>query len=788
MNHSLQTVIVGRFAEGRKGAVQRPPAIMKRKLLVCMLIAATLSALACLALAEVDPIVCNMEVTPQNLTGPGPVSITISISNSGDTDMKDPVILYNPINQLVKDFGDNGAALLKAGETKTWTGNWDVNQRTLENGSVVFFVKYTLYHDNGSSYSQSQPIRGKIAYQAADAGIDVKRTISPGTAREGQTVTVKYDIINTGTVSLQNVTVQEHSNINKTAQKIAELKAGETAQVKFPVTMGKKNLISEAVIAYQIAGSSGKETVKVEAATIVYGDPAMTAKLTSSAKGVTTNGKVTLTLELTNKGNVDYSDLRVTDPTLGEVFSNQSLAKNGTLKLEKEITLTKTTDYQFTITAIDNTGTEVSLATDSLTLTAVEPNQSLHLTVVANPDRTEVYEQPGRVRFSVVITNDSQMDAKNVDILHGDTKIYTFSSIAAGQTRSLTRDAALSMPGKYQFTASAKDALDNSLTFKSNEMQIAFSVPTPAPETPTPVPDPTAEPVFIPMTMPPIRDQSIGTIPKIIRSVLFPVLIICGLLLIACMVVLVIATKRRAEQKKASEAAYDHLERAKRRDYVTPAESEEQDAAVNIGKEKLSPDKQTASKAPVMRAGGLDHEKTKVPLDDVELPHMKYVRDAYDRKAIPEMKRQTPPTIYDDDLYGGHDVFDKKEQEGVLYEESYEDAYGAGDSYPYSQEGDDQDQDGYADSPQHNGSGRGYAEEYNDLYQEGYGDYSKEDQGGEEETLHTDDRVSDSFDPEPTSFHNSFDEGVSPDTGKEPPKRRATSRSARETKGKELGL
>lgn len=782
----MRTVIVGRFAEGRKGAPSRPRAIMKRKALVSMLLMALLSAWTCFALAETDPIVCTMEVSPQNLTAPGPVNITISISNSGDTDMKDPVILYNPINQLVTDFGDNGTAILKAGETKTWTGSWDVNQRTLENGSVVFFVKYTLYKDNGDSYSQSQPIRGKIGYQAADAGIDVKRTISPGTARKGQTVTVKYDIINTGTVSLTNIIVQEHNTINKTPQKIAELKAGETAQVKFPVTMGKKDLTSQAVISYQTAESSTKETVEVAASTIVYGEPAMNAKLTASAKGVAVNGKVTLTLELSNKGNVDYSDLRVTDPTLGEVFSNQSLTKDGSLKLEKEITLTQTTEYQFTITAIDNTGTEVSLATDSLTLTAVDPDQSLHLVVEANPDRTEVYEQPGRVRFSVSVTNDSQVDAKDVEILHGTTRIYTFPSIPAGETRKLTRDAALSMAGKYQFTASTKDALDNTLTFPSNEMRIAFSVPTPAPATPTPAPNPTVEPVFVPQTMPPIRDQSIGRIPKIIQSILLPVLIISGLLLIGSAVLLAIATKRRAEQKKASEAAYDHLERSKRRDYVSPAEVEE--TAEEEGKKaKDAADAPPALKSGAKRRDSLDHDKTEVPLDDVELPHMKYVRDAYDRKASLEVseKRRSASSLYDEeDLYGAQDVFADQEQEGVMYEEPYDDAYSDTDDYAYEQEAGDQD--GYGDTRQGT-SGRGYAEEYSDEYQDEYSDSDEGDQ--EEKKLEgndRDERFSDPYEEEPRSSVDSYGDEDTPRLEEAPPPRRA-GRAKRETQGRELG-
>ena len=163
------------------------------------------------------------------------------------------------------------------------------------------------------------------------------------------------------------------------------------------------------------------------------------------------------------------------------MFTNQELAADGTLTLEKAVTLLDTTEYQFTITAIDNTGTEVSLLTDSLTITAVDESKLVHLTLVAAADRTEVYTDPGIVRFTLTVENDSEVDATEVVISEANTELYTFASIPAGETRTLTRDAAVSMAGKYQFTAVTVDALENTNTFASNEIQIAFSVPTARP-------------------------------------------------------------------------------------------------------------------------------------------------------------------------------------------------------------------------------------------------------------------------------------------------------------------
>lgn len=632
---------------------------MKRKLLVAALLLAAAILMGGVALAADDPIVCSMEVSPSSLAAPGDVTVTITVSNSGDTDMKDPLTLYSPTSEIVSDFGDKGSVTLKAGEVKTWTGTWAVNQRTLDNGQIVFFVKYFLYKDNGEKEAQSQPIRGKLNATEAKTAIEVKRTISPGTAREGQDVTILYDIVNTGTVPLKSVTITESKDVAKKAVSVAEeLKPGEAAQVKFPVTMGKKNLVSSATITYLSGDSKEKQTQKVDEQTITYGEAALTAKLTASSKGVAINGKVTLTLELKNGGNVNYTDVRVSDKTLGEVFTNQELAAGGSLKLEKEITLTQTTDYQFKIVAIDNTGTEVTLDSDSITISAVDPSKMVHLNVTAAADRTEVYTQPGIVRFTVTVENDSEIDAKDVTVYHGGVRIYTFPSIPAGQSRKLTRDAALSMAGKYQFTAVTVDALQNSNSFVSNEIQIAFEVPTPAPATPTPPAVPTAEPTYQMVTVPKMNDPSVAPLAKTFARVFLPMMYIAIILLAGAGVLLALATKKRIDQKRASEAALDHLDRAKRRDYATPGEEEEE-----------APPQPAKPAAPAPSAPPRKQEAVPKaePAEDIELPHMKYVRNAYQRSATDRAGGYGKSSIYDEDPLVSGDVGGAKADDEDLY-------------------------------------------------------------------------------------------------------------------------
>lgn len=644
-------------AEGRKGDPPIAQVDMRRKVIAAILVAALSLAICLVAQAEDEsPIKCTIEVSSSKLTGPSPVDVTISISNTSEDEI--PVTLKAPDRKNVADFGKDGEATLAAGDTKTWKGTWNVTDQQLENGEIYFYLYYEYTDEYGQVAEMGMNIIQKISKEGTAVDLSITRSVSPTTAREGQTVTILYDITNTGNVQLNKINVKENSSISKKTGSMEKLEPGQRAQIKFEVKMAKKDLTSGATVTYTPEGEKKSQKKTVEDLKIVYGEPKMTAKLTASAKGVIQGGTFVLTLQLENESKtVEYTDLRVTDPQLGELFSNQTLGAKGSatgkLTLTKELTLAETTTYQFTITAIDNATNEITLTSDSITVTAVDPNKVVHLTLNATSDRVEVYELPGLVRFAIELTNDSDVDATDVTLYHGTTKLSTIASLPAGQTRLFHRDAAISQAGKYQFTASLTDALGDTKSFTSNELQIIYSIPTPAPATPLPAYMQTAEPTFQPATYPSISDPSIGKSFKSIWNIGLYMAIAAGVLLVGCLALLLIAAKKRMDRKRASDAAYDHLERARRRDYVAPAEQEGVSAKV------LGRDDQAPATTDSADADTLD-------IDGEELPHVKYARNAVERQQkTDELQDDASYLDYgeDDVLTGGYD-----EDSSMLYE------------------------------------------------------------------------------------------------------------------------
>ena len=537
--------------------------IRKRLLLALVLGIALVLLCASAALAD-DPMKVSMELSTNKFSAPKSITVSITVTNVGDVDMPGPVTLYYPSGKKVEEFG---SPTLAVGASKNWSGQWTVTQKELEAGKITFKIKYSVYSDevdeNGENtlVNKTKNFSKKIQYTGADPELEIERTIMPQTAQKGQEVSVTYEITNVGPVDVSGITIKENTTISTKSGTIDSIAAGETGRYTFTAVMGTKDLTSNATISYKAGGKTF--TSKVDSATVKYGEVKLSATLTADKKGGAPGDTVKLTLKLKNSGTTDFTNVTATDAALGTVFSNEKVPAGETLALEKELTITETQDIQFTVKGEDGTGKEVETATGRISVIATDPTQQIVLNLEASADRDKVYKLPGTVRFSFVLHNDSAVEVKNVTVKAVETPLYSVESIPAGESVSFIRDTEVSMAGSYQFTASCKDVLGQTLNFNSNAIPIAYAEPTPVPtEAPlvTP-PAPATEPLPTDQPEPEWLDQAEG-VAGIAKWILAGV---GGLLLL----LLLIGAVRRGKSRSDSKKAMDHLEGATYRDYGT---------------------------------------------------------------------------------------------------------------------------------------------------------------------------------------------------------------------------
>ncbi|MBQ4639818.1 MAG: hypothetical protein IJB69_04775 [Clostridia bacterium] len=531
-----------------------------------LLTAALLFGLCCNALAVSDPVEFTIQVTPDSLTAPGDVQVSLRVANTGSTDMKDPVTLYDPAGNVVASFGDGGSYILSAGAFRTWEGTWKMTDEQLNAGEVVYTLKYHLEDDNGDLIAMNATASAPVAFTGERVNLSVNRTVSPEVVRSGKEVTVTYELYNSGNVDISDVRVKEA--ISRTAQKVDKLQAGEKKTLTFTAKLGNADLTSSATITFKAGDDKKTQTLDIAEQIIPKANPNLKIEIASPSTGVNIGEAARLQVTFTNAGNVSYSNVSVTDQNKGEIFTNLSIPAGATVTEEKEFILTEKTTFKVTATLPDNTGETKALSSNELTVGVFDPEKTLLLTLNLTADQENVQKTPADVRFTLSVTNNSNIKAENITVKHGETAICEIDALEAGQSKTIVRDVRISQAGKFRFTATAKDTMNNEVSFDSNTLQLAYAPATPAPT------------VEVRATVVPPKTVTPAPVDPVLYSTRNALMTVAGVLAVLfgiAFILFAVSTVMRIKNKNKSKNAYDHLELSERRDYTEPAEEAEED-------------------------------------------------------------------------------------------------------------------------------------------------------------------------------------------------------------------
>ena len=531
---------------------------MKKRILVLLMLAALfVLGMAGAAMAADDAITLTMDLSATRFSGPAEVNVVLRVTNTADEDMPGPLALYYPSGKMITDFG---TPTLAAGQSMTWEGKWTVTQEQIKAGKVIFSVQYSYLAEDGSVARKVDSYYVPIEDAGAVAQVEINRYITPTMARNGQKVSVIYEVINTGTIDVTDVVIKESSTVSKTEGKISLVKAGEKKTHTFTVTMGKKDLTSNANITYQAGGKTYTETLGNQK--IKYGDVKLTATLATDKKGGNAGDTVKFTLTLKNSGKSDYQNVTVTDPTLGTIFTGLTVEAGKTVTQEKEITIAQSASYQFTVTGTDAAGNSVETATDRISITAVDPTKVVKLSVAAQVNKPIIYMLPDVVKFTVSVTNTSGVDAANVTVSASGVDLYNFDLIPAGQTRTFVRDVRVETAGNFRFDARVNNQLEEAETFYSDLVRVIYSRPT-------------AVPTLVPIPKPELGEKeelpTSDGLPAYVDTVQNAIGIAQWVFLgmgVVVVALIVIGLAGRVKNATHSAKAPDHLERNGYRDYT----------------------------------------------------------------------------------------------------------------------------------------------------------------------------------------------------------------------------
>lgn len=537
------------------------------KLACLVMMAALCLGISTQALAVVDPIEFTLQVTPDSLTAPGDVQVSLRVANTGTADMKDPVTLYDPDDNVVASFGDGGSVMLSAGAFKTWEGTWKVTEAQLDKGEITYTLKYHLEDNGGELIAMNSSAVAKVNFIGEKVGLSVNRTVTPEVVRSGKEVAVSYELYNNGNVVISDIRVKEA--IAKAAQKVDKLQPGEKKTLTFTSKIGNADLQSSAAITYKAGDDNKTKTMDIAELLIPKAQPNLSIELLSPTTGVNIGEAAKLQVVFKNEGNVSYSNVSVSDVNKGEILTNLTIPAGATVTEEKEFILSEMTTFKVTATLPDNTGETKTLTSNELTVGVFDPTKTLLLTLNLTCDQESVQKTPADVRFTLAVTNNSNIKAENIAITHGNTEITTVEALEAGESTVITRDVRISQAGKFRFTATAKDTMNNEVSFDSNTLQLAYAPATPAP---------TVEVIPTPAAPRQVTPAPVDSILYKTRDALTIALAAAGAVFGVLLILFVVSTVARARNKNRSKAAYDHLELSERRDYTEPSDEPQQES------------------------------------------------------------------------------------------------------------------------------------------------------------------------------------------------------------------
>ncbi|MBO2516898.1 MAG: hypothetical protein CW338_06415, partial [Clostridiales bacterium] len=249
------------------------------------------------------------------------VTVSIEITNNTGAAIG-PVTLLDPDDKPVAAFGENGSAMLAAGEKIAVEDVHAVTEKEAGAKNIVYKMRYSDVNEDGEVVSIVKKVNIPVSFNGTVVQLTAEREISAGAARKGDTFLIVYTLTNTGTVDIKDIKVSETAT-KKVETVSGTLKPGEQKKVSFMVSMGGSDMISSATITFR--ANDEAQTTTVGEQVIRFGEPNLSLIVSCDDRDVIIGGTAQLKITFENKGTISYSNITVKDEKAGVLLEGRSV-------------------------------------------------------------------------------------------------------------------------------------------------------------------------------------------------------------------------------------------------------------------------------------------------------------------------------------------------------------------------------------------------------------------------------------------------------------------------------
>lgn len=399
--------------------------------------------------AFAEDVKINVTADPTELTEAGTVNFTFEISNNSPYELHDVTITYREtVYNLMERFELKPIAM---GSSVSGI-MLPLHVPDSQLGQPIIFTVGWL--QGGEPFTQE--VEYTIA-RAANPVISITRTASAETAKQGDIITLTYELKNDTKFDMTNIVLIDENISDTPIFQKDVLKANASTSVTHQYRMGTENAVSAPVVTYVVNGKS-----KVFSSTPPMTLTMMLVQLEMKVDmGLPTAAGVTFTLEVKNTGTQTIRNIQITDergtpvnsapfmlaagdsgtypflvvPLMSEALRNVSFKLSGIDPFDDPYTLESPTSYEV-YPFVDESQIRVSMRAETVTPWSSES---------------------GLVTARIILTNYSVVDLTNVIITESTIGVVkTSDALASGET-SFDVDLLIGSPRNLQFSVKAND-------------------------------------------------------------------------------------------------------------------------------------------------------------------------------------------------------------------------------------------------------------------------------------------------------------------------------------------
>ena len=311
---------------------------------------------------------------------------------------------------------------------------------------------------------------------ALAATLSTSASWDPRSLKEGGEVAVTVTLQNeTEDITAEGVVLQREGTVLAT---VGDMAPGETRTASATLTLATEEL-GQPIPLDVVWGEDGTPRSASLSITVSKQNPTPSVKFTRkvSAESVVSGGEVVITYTVTNVGDVDITDISITD-NFGTVAEKDLLAVgSNTWVATKTLNPTKAFATEPILTYNVGEYTYNNKADpDSITIGIVQPTMQVKL----EADVTTLQEgEP--VTLVGTLVNNGSVAFRSVSVKATNLgEIYTAQDLAVGATRSFSQKTVIAETTNFKLTVTAKDASGKTYTYTSNTVTVKLE-DTPAP-------------------------------------------------------------------------------------------------------------------------------------------------------------------------------------------------------------------------------------------------------------------------------------------------------------------